>query len=422
MEMPAELVDVNVHPAKTEVRFARENDVFDAVYHAVKLALTQPGSGERLFRFDTAENSGQKSDEISSEFDEKQSPFTGLSAVLAGQSAPGTLQQNGRPAAPAGAPGFAAGDAPALGTAKRAVQPAAGGALGGGPPGSVAALLPLPAAPRRSPAVTVVAADVPVTARAALHSPGAFDAASENERLLDIRPDDADAQRPAAAPDVQKLAECAAAPEPPCNAPQTPEQTMLWAEDGPPPLQYVGEVFRTYLIAQRGDELCLIDKHAAPERMLYEQLAAEYGAVDSQMLLAPVPVELSAEEKHALLENAELLENVGLELDDFGGSTVLVRAVPCDVEIADVADLTVELAAKLAAGSRDALNEQTEWVLHSIACRAAIKAGDCTPPEHLLHLAEAILSGQVPPFCPHGRPCVLKLTKKELEKQFGRIV
>lgn len=411
LEMPADLVDVNVHPAKTEVRFARENDVFDAVYHAVKLALTQPGSGERLFRFDTAETSWQKSNESSSEFDEKQNRFTGLSAVLAGQSAPGTLLQNGRSAAPAGASGFEAGDTPAADTAKRAAQPA--------PDEDI---LPLPAAPRRSPAVTVVAADVPVTARAALHSSGAFDAASENEQLLDIRPDDADAQRPAAAPDVQKPAECAAAPEPPCNAPQTPEQTMLWAEEGPPPLQYVGEVFRTYLIAQRGDELCLIDKHAAHERMLYEQLAAEYGAVESQMLLAPVPVELSAEEKHALLENAELLENVGLELDDFGGSTVLVRAVPCDVEIADVADLAVELAAKLAAGNRDALNEQTEWVLHSIACRAAIKAGDRTPPEQLLHLAEAILSGQVPPFCPHGRPCVLKLTKKELEKQFGRIV
>ena len=81
-----------------------------------------------------------------------------------------------------------------------------------------------------------------------------------------------------------------------------------------------------------------------------------------------------------------------------------------------------ELAAKLAHGSRDALSEKTEWVLHSISCRAAIKAGDHTSPQELMALAEKILSGEVPPFCPHGRPCVLKLTRKELEKQFGRIV
>src|SRR5699024_4889707 len=87
----------------------------------------------------------------------------------------------------------------------------------------------------------------------------------------------------------------------------------------------------------------------------------------------------------------------------------------------DLEDMMVEIAAKLARGSRDALSERTEWVLHSIACRAAVKAGDRASPQELMALAEKILSGEVPPFCPHGRPCVLKLTRKELEKQFGRI-
>ena len=100
---------------------------------------------------------------------------------------------------------------------------------------------------------------------------------------------------------------------------------------------------------------------------------------------------------------------------------MLVRSVPADVETPDVEDLICELAAKLARGSRDALSEKTEWVLHSIACRAAIKAGDRTASAELMHLAQDILDGKVPPFCPHGRPVVLKLTKKELEKQFGRI-
>ena len=101
---------------------------------------------------------------------------------------------------------------------------------------------------------------------------------------------------------------------------------------------------------------------------------------------------------------------------------VLLRAVPADVEPQNAEDLLVEIADRLLKGSRDALNEHTEWVLHSISCRAAIKAGDKSSPQELMALAEKILSGEVPPFCPHGRPCVLKLTRKELEKQFGRIV
>ena len=101
---------------------------------------------------------------------------------------------------------------------------------------------------------------------------------------------------------------------------------------------------------------------------------------------------------------------------------VFLRSVPADVEQGSAEDLLVELADKLSKGSRDALSEKTEWVLHSISCRAAIKAGDKTSPQELMALAEKILSGEVPPFCPHGRPCVLKLTRKELEKQFGRIV
>ena len=145
-------------------------------------------------------------------------------------------------------------------------------------------------------------------------------------------------------------------------------------------------------------------------------------AAAKKLLLEPLVVELSAEEKTALLSNLELLESAGLEIDDFGGNSVFLRSVPADVEQGSAEDLLVELADKLSKGSRDALSEKTEWVLHSISCRAAIKAGDKTSPQELMALAEKILSGEVPPFCPHGRPCVLKLTRKELEKQFGRIV
>lgn len=240
------------------------------------------------------------------------------------------------------------------------------------------------------------------------------------EDQLDVQP-----ELPEQGPVRDHMAAWTAAEPPKQEQPPQKEETEQLGFDVPiaePPLEYVGELFRTYILAQRGDEVCVIDKHAAHERQLFEKLAADYGSVPGQLLLQPLAVNLGAAEKQALLDNLPLLENAGLEVEDFGGTTVLLRTVPADVEPQNAEELLVELADKLAKGSRDALNERTEWVLHSIACRAAVKAGDRTSPQELMALAEKILSGQVPPFCPHGRPCVLKLTRKELEKQFGRIV
>ena len=426
LEMPADLVDVNVHPAKTEVRFARENDIFDLVYHAVKLALSQPGTGERQFVFDS-----EKENDVSNEYENggnkeknavKNNNFTGLSAIIRGQADPGVLpQQHWEPAKPAAAP----------------QQPAP------------AAAMQIPTAPSElrwkgsaqnedmlDPFVTLHSPKLETT-----KAPEPFRAAA-SETQLDVEPefgetklhspqDHMAAWNPAQeAPKEEPESAPCAETEP--DAPEAAEQETVLAEpeqmnfdptaDQPEPLRYVGEVFRTYILAERGDELCLIDKHAAHERQLYEKLAANYGNVPSQMLLEPAAIDLAAEEKQALLDNIPLLENAGLEIADFGGNTVVLRAVPADVEPQNAESLLVEIANKLLKGGHDALNEHTEWVLHSISCRAAIKAGDKSSPQELLALAEKILSGEVPPFCPHGRPCVLKLTRKELEKQFGRIV
>ena len=425
LEMPADLVDVNVHPAKIEARFARENDVFDVVYHAVKLALAQPGTGERLFTFEAdkeekAGNSKKDTDIIKN--DVKNNNFTGLSAIIRGQADPGVLpQQHWEPAKPAAAP----------------QQPAP------------AAAMQIPTAPSEprwkgsaqnedmlDPFVTLHSPKLETT-----KAPEPFRAAA-SETQLDVEPEFGETKLHSPQDHMAAWNSAQEAPkeEPesaPCaetepDAPEVAEQETVLAEpeqmnfdptaDQPEPLRYVGEVFRTYILAERGDELCLIDKHAAHERQLYEKLAANYGNVPSQMLLEPAAIDLAAEEKQALLDNIPLLENAGLEIADFGGNTVVLRAVPADVEPQNTESLLVEIANKLLKGGHDALNEHTEWVLHSISCRAAIKAGDKSSPQELLALAEKILSGEVPPFCPHGRPCVLKLTRKELEKQFGRIV
>ena len=467
LEMPTDLVDVNVHPAKTEVRFAHENDIFDLVYHAVKLALAQPGTGERQFTFhDSADAQKQENTEISNASEQnditdknavKQNAFTGLSAVISGQAEPGTLENH--PQKPFSAPSVSR-PAPASSSLAQKAHSAAFGDI-----------LPTPTMAKAPEADTghswtTVASQAPVRSDVTLHSPepepkNQTENSSEDD-LPFFLPDapKASAPSPVNEPDTPSappafrpagsesildvemdddLPEAkdhmaAWSPKPETPTPQltrqpdwgtpagTPEQMGFVPQDGPEPLRYVGEIFKTYILAERGDELCLIDKHAAHERQLFEKLAANYGDVPSQLLLEPVAVDLSAEEKQALMDNIPLLENAGIEIDDFGGSTVFLRSVPADVEQGNAEDLLVELASKLAKGSRDALSEKTGWVLHSISCRAAIKAGDHSSPQELMALAEKILSGEVPPFCPHGRPCVLKLTRKELEKQFGRLV
>ena len=424
LEMPTDLVDVNVHPAKIEARFARENDVFDVVYHAVKLALAQPGTGERRFTFEADEKEkAEKENDIQSENTVKDNRFTGLSAVIPGQADPGTLPAQRWEAPQPQRPAAAAVKTPSFTADTPPVQPAR-------------AAVAVPSWRQSCPAEDIL--DPVVT----LHSPKKTDAtkvqpaaqpfrAAAAEAQLDVNPEtDAAADQlldhmaawntMPTAPEIE-AATVPYQPEEPVQSEQ-PEQLGFDVPQGEEPLRYVGEVFRTYILAERGDELCLIDKHAAHERQLYEKLAANYGNVPSQLLLQPAAIDLSAEEKQALLENQPLLENAGLDVADFGGSTVLLRAVPADVEPQNAEDLLVEIADRLLKGSRDALNEHTEWVLHSISCRAAIKAGDKSSPQELMALAEKILSGEVPPFCPHGRPCVLKLTRKELEKQFGRIV
>ena len=421
VDMPADLVDVNVHPAKTEIRFARESDVFDAVYRTVRAALAAPGSGE--CRFDLGHVA-------------KENPQPAPQQTTLPGSAPAQSNPQRPAVAPAQPPQpqkhFNTLSAAEYRALNKLTAPVPARTL----PGTSGVMeLNSVRAPFNAPSTPQFAVPAPHTAQ---------------EDLLDILPDlpeqqpkaepavtTALAQQPAPAqleniespelPEEEKSATgLSALPithnDPTAQADIPPEQTTFAPAPASLPLRVVGEVFKTYIITERNNELCLIDKHAAHERILFEQLAKDYGSVPSQMLLVPVQVNLSAEEKQALLAHQELLQNSGVEVDDYGGFTVVVRAVPADVPVDDVGDMVLELANHLLNGGRDALREKTEWVLHSIACRAAIKAGDRTTTDEMLALAQKIMDGSVPPFCPHGRPCVLKLTRKELEKQFGRLV
>ena len=197
-----------------------------------------------------------------------------------------------------------------------------------------------------------------------------------------------------------------------------PTQTVIEVTE---PLQYVGEVFSTYVLVQRGDSMFIIDKHAAHERILYNQLK-ETAHSDAQMLLTPVAVTVSREEHTALLDSVEELQQAGIAIEDFGGQCVLVRSFPLNLAGEDI-DYTIrEIATGLVAGNREVQSSKLDWIYHSSACRAAIKAGDMSKPVELLALAERVMSDESVRFCPHGRPVCIEMTKKELEKQFGRIL
>ncbi len=346
-------VDVNVHPAKLEVRFVNERPVFDAVYHAVKSALN-------------------------------------------------------------------AGDAPKVMELKRpAVQP------------YVPVLekheqikLPVPGKPV-----------VPVTSPSVQRATLLRDSVQERDsfqsfaqRVLEpeeppftVVPEKPDLSAPSTEKETLPLETV--------KMPNTPkqEQAAVVSREQPKPLlkefhsRILGEAFGTYIIVEYSDEeLMLIDKHAAHERLLYEKLKGLGPSGESQTLLEPVAVTLDQEEYSAVLTRREELLEAGFEVEDFGRGTVLVRSVPLLLDGGDAADSILEIAGYLASFKRDFTTEHMDWVYHNIACRAAMKAGDLTTREELISLAEELEKNPQVRYCPHGRPVYILLKRREIERQFGR--
>jgi len=299
--LPPGLVDVNVHPAKTEVRFADDRPVFSAVYQAAVGALNA-GHGIR---------------------------HTELPVP---QPAP--------------------------------VRPAP---------------RPVPAAP------TPVQVRLPM-----LSDPGEFSnplAPEPDDPPLITKP----VAKPRPAP-VPPIANC----------------------------RVLGELFNTYFLAEQGDELLLIDKHAAHERILYERLRAEQGQAQRQVLLEPLPLSCSREEAAALLEHRDLLERAGFLVEEFGVDAIVLRECPLLLVGADLNAQAAEIAGCLLARRGDLATEALDWIFHSAACRAAVKAGDPTTSYERERFVEKLLAMPEIRHCPHGRPVIVTVTKKELEKRFGR--
>ncbi len=207
------------------------------------------------------------------------------------------------------------------------------------------------------------------------------------------------------------------------EAPQ-PQRTvsvdiMRDVEDERPPITLIGEAFLTYIIVQMGESVFMIDKHAAHERILFNRLKKEQ-KTETQTLLTAVIVALTGDEYNAAISNTEALEKAGFEVEDFGNSSVRVSAVPASLTREDIPSVISELAGKLSKGKAPD-SERLDDMYHTVACKAAIKAGSRTSPLEMQKLAERVLYSDDVMYCPHGRPVAFEIKRRELEKQFGRI-
>jgi len=364
LNLPAAAVDVNVHPAKTEVKFLSEKAVFDCVHYGVLGALNK-------------------------QTDRPQVQFKQNTTVLA----PPTAKPVPTPA-PAPTPAkavpqkkenfFRTMNAEEYKTFTSALKEA-------------------PQPKKEAAAATLQKIERP----AALP-------VRENIILPKIRE-----EKPVPAPMEKKPV-----PKPaPILPKEEPAEEMEQAAlDMPAEIQWrmVGELYNSYIIVEQGDNAFLIDKHAAHERILFEKLKANQEKISSQSLLTPVPVRLSPSACGALLSNKDMLEELGFEIEEFGENTVLLRQIPMDLSPDLAAESVETLAADLLSGRRESKDTVRDELLHTVACKAAIKAGWKNDEKELLAVVKEVMSREELKYCPHGRPICVTLSKKQLEKQFKR--
>ena len=349
-------VDVNVHPSKTEVRFANEKLIFNAVYYCAKSALQQGDTRVQA-------NFKQK---VGRQFMPK--PNEGRQIKIYEQQ----LEQVKKESLPKE-------DFWGKTTSEEFVKLSE---------------------PKKTEKIT-------------------FNDSSEFSLKKDEEPDLIPVFKPveeAKTPVIETVEE--AVPEVKAEQPASEVEEV---KTEPEPYRVIGEAFKTYILVEQGKKLLIIDKHAAHERMLFEKLRANNGEIETQMLLAPVTVTLSKEEYSAVLDNLELLDKAGYRVEDFGGGMVIVRECPTAVADADLAEVVMELAGYLVNNRRELIPEKLDWIYHSTACRAAIKAGDKTSEYDLEKFVEKLLNDPDIRYCPHGRPVLIEMSKYEIEKNFGRV-
>ena len=409
-------VDVNVHPTKQEVKFGSDKKVFDAVYYAVKSTLEGDHTRPALTLDDGYPAPARPVSTLSAEGG---GPAWGATTPARRSPVQEALPLRDFTAPRAVLSAAAMYGGPTDEKGREAHEPSA---LHGDPankqnahvgPRYIAA-----ATPSTAPDLPPKEAPIPHTAPAHEAAPGSAvlyggpaDRGEKAHQPSNLYDGPADRIGPAAHTGPAHTP--AVPPDVPAPAPE-PEPA---AE--PEPWRMAGEVLNTYIIVEQGDKVLFIDKHAAHERLNFDRLKAEGYQPMVQALLEPVVFTPPAEEGAALLAQLPLLERFGFEAEDFGGGTLIVRAAPSDVAAGEIPDVLGELAGKLLTGGSADPDAARDALLHTMACKAAIKGGQKNSPGELYKVAEAVMSGAVK-YCPHGRPVAIELTRQQLEKRFGR--
>lgn len=415
VDIPAGKIDVNVHPAKTEIRFSEDSAVFESVFYAAKSALNAGDTVRPEVKLrDKKDITAKKAPEVTQmSFREapKKTEEGSISQNIKGDTKPETCVNESKSVTEKADTAGAFGDlslkntpftlknaSPVITDNNKSVLKEESPAVFRDTSGVFANT--------RTPEEIKNSAQTDKSA----DNTAPFTAVPRNK--LDIAVDCEDEND-------GKTAECERvkvtdSEKETVNAPENKENESV-------PIKIIGEIFRTYILVEEGTKLLIIDKHAAHERMIFNRISENGFSEDSQLLLSPVFVTLSAKEYAAVTENLEVFAKGGFLVEDFGDGTVIVRECPVTLAKEDIVSIITEMAGELLKGNMKPVPEKLTWLYHSTACRAAIKAGDELKSEETEAFVKELLSDVSIRYCPHGRPVMYELTKHEIEKQFGRI-
>ena len=386
IELPFEMIDVNVHPAKIEVRFINERPIFDTVYHAVKSAL---------LKFDSRKNATFKNN----------TAFIELNSFNRFNNAPAIIgNRNKIPDKPKASvdktftdskkDAFNPFEAVSFSTEKKETHRQSIDRMrveDSKNPFSIFSKQAVKATDSKQSFFDKINSNAGAVENKTI---------SKEETVLEELPNNLDEQD---------------------SLPKS-EPAPVLIEQNEDVIKYIGELFGTYIIAQKNNnEVFFIDKHAAHERIIYEKLKSEKAASDSQLLLQPVAVTLGKSEYDAAINNLEMFRDCAFDVEDFGNSTVIVRSAPQYLDAADISDCITEMADYISIGKNDIYAEKMDWFYHNVACRSAIKAGNKSTPNELIDIVKKLEENPQIKYCPHGRPICIVMTKNEIEKQFGRV-
>ena len=381
IDLPVQAVDVNVHPAKTEVKFLSERGAFDAVHYAVLSALNK-APGRPAVQLPKSRQD-QIAGSVSSNIPVPKKDFFQTKTAEEFRRTASAAEENPfeKPVRPAAKPVSVFVDEPSFLSA------------------ALSSPVQVPERTVKAPEAAPVIPKAEPVAPAPKEAPAPLTPVPEEEHIPLGR-------------------KAASAPTKLTPAPEPESQQVLSIPEVP--FRVIGETMDTYILVEQGESLLLIDKHAAHERVLFEKLKSEEHPVMPQLLLQPVPVSLTKPEAQAVLENLPLLQSLGFDVSEFADLQLVLRQIPSDLTEEDACATLEAFAEDLLTGKRPSQADLRDNLLHTMACKAAIKAGWHTQPREREALVREVLSRDDIKYCPHGRPVCIELTKKELEKQFKR--